>query len=78
MYDSEWDSVDIDLVLDALADTKWFGLGVDFVGYNPELFCIGKDPFGIEVLGTKFDFLPEWWFPIGCEIEEVKATKKLF
>lgn len=61
---------DMSQVLDALADAKRFGLGIDFVGYNPELFCIGKDSFGVEMLGTKFDFLPEWWFPIGYEMKE--------
>ena len=64
------EQTDISQVLDALADAKRFGLGVDSVGYNPKLFCIGKDPFGVEVLGTKFDFLPEWWFPIGYKMKE--------
>ena len=67
----------------ALADTEQFGLDID---YNSELFCIGSDPFGIEVLETKFSLLPEWWFPVVFKMEEslekevnekIKAAKKL-
>lgn len=83
--DLEQTLADMSRVLDALADTKWFGLGIDPVDYEPEWFCIGADPFGIEVLGTEFNLLPEWCFPAACEMDEnqekainkrIKASKK--